>query len=68
LDARSKFPKSSLADLYDLLAMPKDLLKAYQKLDKVVKAAYGRTLTDDSQRVAYLFELYKKISGELEFN
>jgi hypothetical protein len=65
LDARSLFPTSSLADLYDPLAMPKELLKAHQKLDKAVEAAYGRSFDDDSQRVAYLFELYQKLSGEL---
>jgi hypothetical protein len=44
-----------------------ELVKAHQKLDKAVEATYGRTFTDDSQRVAYLFELYQKISGELDF-
>jgi len=65
LDARSQFPNASLADLYDPLTMPKELLKAHQKLDKAVEAAYGRTFDDDSQRVAYLFELYQKLTGEL---
>ena len=65
LDARLKFPTSSLADLYDPIAMPKELLKAHQKLDKAVEASYGRTFDDDSQRVAYLFELYQKLTGEL---
>jgi hypothetical protein len=65
LDARLKFPNASLADLYDPLAMPKELLKAHQKLDKAVEAAYGRTFDSDSQRVAYLFELYQKLTGEL---
>jgi hypothetical protein len=45
--------------------MPPKLVKAHQKLDKAVEAAYGRTFDDDSQRVAYLFELYQKLSGEL---
>jgi hypothetical protein len=65
LDARAEFPKSSLADLYDPLSMPPNLAKAHQKLDKAVEAAYGRVFDDDSQRVAYLFELYQKLSGEL---
>jgi hypothetical protein len=65
LDARSLFPTSSLADLYDPLAMPKELVKAHQKLDKAVETGYGRSFYDDSQRVAYLFELYQKLSGEL---
>ncbi|MDR2601503.1 MAG: methylase, partial [Spirochaetaceae bacterium] len=65
LDARALFPKSSLAILYNPLTMPPGLLKAHQKLDKSVEAAYGRTFDNDSQRVAYLFELYQKLSGEL---
>jgi hypothetical protein len=65
LDNRAKFPNSSLADLYDPVAMPPALLKAHQKLDKAVETAYGRTFDDDSQRVAYLFELYQKLCGEL---
>jgi len=47
--------------------MPKELLKAHQKLDKAVETAYGKTFDSDSQRVAYLFELYQKNSGELDF-
>jgi hypothetical protein len=65
LEIRTKYFKSSLADLYDPLSMPADLIKAHQKLDKAVEAAYGRSFDDDSQRVAYLFELYQKLSGEL---
>jgi len=65
LDTRSKFPNDSLADLYDPIAMPPALSKAHQKLDKAVEMAYGRSFDDDSQRVAYLFELYQKLSGEL---
>jgi tRNA A37 N6-isopentenylltransferase MiaA len=45
--------------------MPVDLLKAHQKLDKAVEKAYGKTFENDSQRVAHLFELYQKLTGEL---
>jgi hypothetical protein len=65
LDARSLFPESSLATLYDPITMPPELVKAHQKLDKAVEKAYGRTFDDDSQRVAYLFELYQQKTGEL---
>jgi hypothetical protein len=65
LDARAAHPDSSLADLYDPLAMPPDLLKAHQKLDRVVERAYGREFNDDSERVAYLFELYQQLTGNL---
>ena len=65
LDTRAKFPEASLADLYDPIAMPPALVKAHQKLDKAVETAYGRSFDDDGQRVAFLFELYQKLSGEL---
>jgi len=65
LDARNKYPDLSLATLYDSNTMLPELVKAHQKLDKAVESAYGRSFDDDSQRVAYLFELYQKLSGEL---
>jgi hypothetical protein len=45
--------------------MPSALAKAHQKLGKAVEADYGCSFSDDSQRVAYLFGLYQKLSGEL---
>jgi hypothetical protein len=65
LDTRTEFPESSLADLYDPVAMPPKLTKAHQKLDKAVEKAYGREFDDDAQRVAYLFELYQKLNAGL---
>jgi hypothetical protein len=65
LDARILYPNLSLADLYDTTAVMPELLKAHKNLDKSVEAAYGRSFENDSQRVAYLFELYQKLSGEL---
>ncbi|MFN9401434.1 MAG: type IIL restriction-modification enzyme MmeI, partial [Dolichospermum sp.] len=40
LDTRDKYPDSSLADLYDPLTMPPDLVKAHQILDKAVDLCY----------------------------
>jgi hypothetical protein len=65
LEARKKFPELSLAELYDTTSMLPELVKAHQKLDKAVEAAYSRSFDDDGQRVAYLFELYQKLSGEM---
>jgi hypothetical protein len=65
LDARKLYPKDTLAYLYDPLSMPPDLVKAHQKLDKAVEKAYGREFISDTERVAYLFELYQKLTGEL---
>lgn len=59
LDARTAHPESSLADLYDPIAMPPDLRRAHQALDKAVDAAYGKkSFASDAERVAFLFELY----------
>lgn len=60
LDARAMYPDSSLADLYDPLTMPAELVAAHRKLDAEVEKAYGRKFGDDAQRVAYLFEQYSK--------
>lgn len=65
LNARAKYPDSSLADLYDPLLMPADLLKAHKAVDKAVDAAYGRTkFATEAERVAFLFELYEQLAGE----
>ncbi len=59
LDARAAHPESSLADLYDPIAMPPDLRHAHQALDKAVDAAYGKKgFASDAERLAFLFELY----------
>ena len=64
LDARSRFPESSLADLYDPLTMPPALLKAHQALDRAVDAAYGRqTFASEAQRVAFLFALHARLTA-----
>ncbi|MBQ9221923.1 DNA methyltransferase, partial [Succinivibrio sp.] len=67
LDARTLYPDSSLADLYDPLTMPIELLKAHEANDKAVLSLYG--LAPDSteeQIVAHLMELYKQKVDELE--
>ena len=66
LNARTQFPDSSLADLYDPLTMPPELTKAHQKLDTAVDAAYAkRKFSGDSDRVAFLFTLYQQLSSPL---
>jgi len=66
LDARAAHPNASLADLYDPLTMPANLLKAHHYLDKAVDAAYGfKGAPTDAARVAFLFELYQKITSML---
>jgi hypothetical protein len=66
LDARSKFPTSTLADLYDPLTMPQELVKAHQTLDRAVDAAYGKTgFKTEAERVSYLFERYQQLIAPL---
>ena len=70
LDARAQFTGASLADLYDPLTMPPALLKAHQKLDAAVDAAYQpsggkKTYASDAERVAFLFELFQRITSLL---
>lgn len=59
LDARALFPDSSLADLYDPLTMPPELVKAHNNLDKAVVAAYGGNgFKSEAERVADLMQRY----------
>ncbi len=63
LSVRNKFPEASMADLYDPLKMPPELVKAHQNLDKAVDAAYGKTtFKSEADRVAFLFELYQQLT------
>src|SRR5574340_763123 len=67
LDVRAQFPDATLADLYDPLTMPPALTKAHQKLDAAVDAAYGKkNFKNDAERVAFLFELYRKYTTLLQ--
>ena len=63
LDARAKYPESSLADLYDEVLMPADLRKAHQANDRAVMEAYGfaKDMTE-SEIVAELFKMYEKLT------
>ena len=65
LEAREKFPESSLADLYDPLTMPEELLKAHKANDAAVCEAYGfdKNISEE-EIVSALMNLYEKISKE----
>jgi hypothetical protein len=67
LDARSAFPDSSLADLYDPLTMPPELLKAHRNLDRAVMKLYGFTpqnTPSEAACVSKLMELYQAMTVE----
>ncbi|MBQ9243076.1 MAG: class I SAM-dependent DNA methyltransferase [Proteobacteria bacterium] len=62
LCARDNHPDSSLADLYDPLTMPPDLLKAHKALDKAVMELYGYTPDmSEPEIVADLMTRYQKL-------
>lgn len=60
LDIRSSFSESTLADLYDPLAMPESLLKAHKALDRTVESAYGieKPFETEFLRIEFLFQAY----------
>jgi hypothetical protein len=63
LDARDQHAGSTLADLYDPLTMPPNLVKAHHTLDRAVDAAYGKTtFASEAERVAFLFTLYERLT------
>ena len=67
LDARAKYPDSSLADLYDEITMPVELRKAHQDNDRAVMQAYGfpvKSTFTESQCVAELFKMYQELTKE----
>jgi hypothetical protein len=67
LDIRKTYPESSLADLYDPLRTPPELVETHHKLDAAVDAAYSkRKFSGDAERVAFLFELYQQLVSPLE--
>ncbi|MDH6300918.1 class I SAM-dependent DNA methyltransferase [Polynucleobacter sphagniphilus] len=66
LDARNIYPNATLADLYDPLTMPVELVKAHQANNKAVDEAYGyKGGDDDASRVAFLFKRYEELTSLL---
>ena len=68
LDARAKYPNSSLADLYDELTMPVELRKAHQQNDIAVMEAYGfdwKHMTE-SDCVAKLMQMHQELVNKNE--
>ena len=60
LDARNRYPDSSLADLYDPVTMPFELQKAHKANDAAVMEAYGfRKDMTEPEIVAELFKMYQ---------
>jgi hypothetical protein len=61
LDVRAEFADSTLADLYDPDAMPKQLLDAHRALDVAVDLCYRpAAFKTELERLKFLFDLYRK--------
>lgn len=65
IDVRAQFPQSTLADLYDPLSMPPELVRAHHALDRAVDAAYAFKSKTDAERVAFLFGRYQRLTSLL---
>jgi hypothetical protein len=65
LAARQAHPTNSLAELYDPLAMPLDLVRAHSALDAAVDRLYGRGSFDEVKRLALLLERYRQQTSGL---
>jgi hypothetical protein len=66
LKVRERYPTSSLADLYDPLTMPTDLVHAHQDLDKFIDTCYHpQPFASEAKRMEFLFELYEKYTADL---
>lgn len=62
LDARTLYPDSSLADLYDPESMPVELIKAHNNLDREVLKLYGYSKdTSEDEIVADLMSRYERL-------
>jgi len=64
--ARDKYKGATLAQLYDPDTMPKELLVAHQKNDRLVDRLYRpQPFTSELKRLEYLFDLYSKLINPL---
>ncbi len=63
LDTRAQYPNSSLADLYDPLSMPQELLKSHRELDRAVMKLYDFSVkeTMETNCVANLMKRYQQL-------
>ena len=63
LDVRKAKPSNTLAELYDSLAMPRELVEAHRNLDRAVDAAYGRHRhKGDGTRLPVLLRRYIELT------
>jgi len=67
LEARQRHPDSSLADLYDPISMPSDLIRAHDQLDHVVDSLFAprKKFRTDADRLSVLLERYEALTAPL---
>jgi len=66
LETRKKYKGATLAQLYDPETMPKDLLDAHKKNDRLVDKLYrSQPFTSELNRLEFLFDLYSKLIDPL---
>lgn len=63
LQVRDQHAEASLADLYDPVTTPADLVRAHRDLDRAVDALYGRGEFDELKRLARLLDVYAERTG-----
>lgn len=67
LEAREKYPSSTLAQMYDPNFMPAELRTAHNALDRAVEALYGlKGSSTEAQRLALLLTKYQELAPTLE--
>ena len=67
LEARAKFPNTSLSDLYAPDLMPPVLRNAHRALDRAVDKLYKpKGFHSERERIEHLFGLYGQLSAPLE--
>lgn len=60
---RENYPESTLAELYDPLKIPADLLEAHQALDKFVDRLYrDKPFKDATERLSCLLQRYESLT------
>ncbi len=65
MNARALYTDSNLADLYDPLTMPTELLKAHKANNRAVMHAYGFSIKmSEADCVAELMRMYQKLTKE----
>lgn len=63
IEIRSNYPNLSLAEMYNSLYSPKELIKIHKRLDLAVEKLYSnKKLDSDEKRVAILLEHYFSLS------